>query len=407
MVSGMDFERYRIELAQALAGTEAPFPAEEFRGRRRQVIRRMEDRGLDALLLTDPSDIYYLTGYNTFEVSVHTCLVFRPGHCLLQVPSIETGPAVTTALADEISGYRWEAPETLLQPLCDSLSGCRRVGIDGWTPFLRQRVYTELVTRLGTDCLQEAGDVLDDVRIIKTDAELDCLRRSAAITARGLAAAEELIEPGVRENAVAAAGARAMLAAGSEFMSMQPIVTSGPRISVIHLNHTERAVRPGEAVFLEFGAACRRYTAPMMRTVVAGTADQRLQRLHASCQSVYQALLDTMRPGTPFDEAAAAAERALAPVADEVFFSGVFGYSVGAQFPPSWVEGTGYIARGQARRFAAGMVFHLPLCLRVPGETGLGMSDTVLVRDDGAVALSANDWILREQEPRRDADAGS
>ena len=84
----------------------------------------------------------------------------------------------------------------------------------------------------------------------------------------------------------------------------------------------------------------------------------------------------------------------LAPKRDQYFFSGVFGYAVGAQFPPSWVEGTGFIAKGQARTFEANMVFHLPLCLRVPGEWGVGISDTVVVTEQGAKPLTNNNWQL-------------
>jgi Xaa-Pro aminopeptidase len=101
-----------------------------------------------------------------------------------------------------------------------------------------------------------------------------------------------------------------------------------------------------------------------------------------------------MIPGRTFDSAARAAEEAMAPLADEVFFSGVFGYTVGAQFPPSWVEGSGFIARGESAEFVQGMVFHLPICLRIPGQWGIGCSDTVLVGESGAEPLTANPWRL-------------
>lgn len=101
-----------------------------------------------------------------------------------------------------------------------------------------------------------------------------------------------------------------------------------------------------------------------------------------------------MVPGQTFDSAARAGEQALEPLADEVFFSGVFGYTVGAQFPPSWVEGSGFIARGESSVFQPGMVFHLPICLRIPGQWGIGCSDTVLVGKDGAEPLTSNPWRL-------------
>jgi len=82
-------------------------------------------------------------------------------------------------------------------------------------------------------------------------------------------------------------------------------------------------------------------------------------------------------------------------MAERAFFSGVYGYTVGIQFPPSWVEGSGYIARGVEREFAENMVFHLPLMLRIPGEWGIGMSNTVRVTEQGGEPLTRNDLRLQ------------
>lgn len=390
----MDHHAYRTALTESSAGSERFFPPGEFTARRRRVAEAMDDRALDALLITDPASIHYLTGYKTFEVSIHTALVFRADHCFLQVPSIETGPAVTTAWVDQIDGYQWEDVTSVTGPLVAQLKDCRRVGMDPWSAGLRWGVMNELNTRLGADRFRDCGDLMASVRLIKTDAEIQCLRDSARITEAGLEAAIAMVRPGVYENDIAAAGAHTMLAAGSEFMSMQPIVTSGPRISVIHLNHQQRLIQPGDPVFLEFGAVCQRYTAPMMRTVVAGAPTADMLMVRDTCRRMHDALVHNMRPGNRFDDAARAAEQALAAIAGEAFFSGVFGYSVGTQFPPSWVEGTGYIARGQQRVFTPGMVFHLPLCLRLPGRWGIGMSNTVLVGEHGAEPLTDNDWEL-------------
>ncbi|PMR76451.1 M24 family metallopeptidase [Billgrantia endophytica] len=393
----MDHHRYRHALSARLEATELAFPQAEFDARRTRVRSAMEAAGLDALLLTDPADIHYLTGYNTFEVSVHTCLVVSMERLVLQVPSIETGPAVVTASVDEILGYRWEGIGEVIEPLVDTLTPYRAIGLDIFAASLRHGVIRELQARLGAGRFHDkGGELLDRIRIVKSEAELACLRESARITSLGLTAAMDVIEPGITDNEVAAEGARAMLAAGSEFMSMQPIVTTGRRISVIHMNHQRHAIAADEPVFLEFGSAFRRYTAPMMCTAVAGRASREMHAMRDVCRALFEALTEAMRPGNGFEDAARAAEAVLAPHADRVFFSGVFGYAVGAQFPPSWVEGSGYIARDQVREFQAGMVFHLPLCLRVPGEWGIGISDTVLVTPDGGVPITDNAWRIRE-----------
>lgn len=392
----MDYHHYREALTETLAQSELPFPATEYQARLDKVRSTMAAHELDALLLTDPADINYLTGYHTFEVSVHACLVCTQERLVLQVASIETGAAVVTARVDEIIGYRWENLDEIITPLADLLSPCQHIGIDGWSSGLRFGVIDALMQAIGRERFREAGALVDAIRIIKSPAELEMLKKSAQITALGLETAIQSIRPGMTDNDIAAVGANALLENGSEFMSLQPIVTSGHRIGIIHVNHKRRVIQPNEPVFLEFGAAYQRYTAPMMRTAVTGPPNTALTTTRDLCRSIFETLCDAMRPGNTFDVAAQAADALLAPQRDQLFFSGVFGYAVGAQFPPSWVEGTGFIAKGQAHNFEANMVFHLPLCLRVPGQWGVGLSDTVVVTEQGAKPLTDNDWQLFE-----------
>jgi len=283
----------------------------------------------------------------------------------------------------------------VIEPLCDALAQSSAIGIDGMSAGLRYGIISQLQQRLGASRFTEGGFVLDRIRIVKSEAELVCLQHSATITSAGLAAAISCIRPAMTDNDIAAEGSRALLAAGSEFMSLQPIVTSGKRSSIIHVNHKRNVISPDDSVFLEFGSAYQRYTAPMMRMAVAGKASDEMKAVRDLCRQLFDALCPAMKPGHTFDQAAAAAESILAQRQD-LFFSGVFGYAVGAQFPPSWVEGTGYIARGQQRVFEKNMVFHLPLCLRLPGRWGIGLSDTVLVTDNGAVPITNNDWQIHE-----------
>ena len=390
----MDIDVYRERLG-GLAGSECTFSEDELRRRRQATLQRMHEAGLAALLLTSPADIYYLTGYSTFEVSVHTALVLTQDRLILQVPSIEAGPAVACTRIDDIRSYRWENIDEVLDPLVDALTECHgRIGIDPWQAGMRHGLVQGLEERLPQRALVNAGGLLGSVKIVKSALELDCLSESARLTGIGIEAAVDAVGSGALDSDVAAEGARALHAAGSEFMSMQPIVTSGSRSSVIHLNHKRCRIDQGDPVFLEFGAAWQRYTAPMMRTVVVGKPTSEMIRVFDTCRHIYDALLGAMRPGESFGRAAQAAERALAPLEKQAFFSGVFGYAVGAQFPPSWVEGSGFIARGHNRSFEPGMVFHLPLCLRLPGQWGIGCSDTVCVTEDGTMPLTDNPWTL-------------
>lgn len=393
----MDFITYEKRLREALTGRESAFSDTEYVRRCQALDRQLNAAGLDALLITQPADIYYLTGYNTFEVSVHTALAYAPGLAVLQVPSIETGPAVATARCDSILGYRWEDPREVLDPLADALSGMgRRIGLDYWGGGLRAGIVSGLKQRLPDHEWADGSGLLGRIRRIKSGEEIACLEQSARITEAGIRSARETVASGVTDSEVAAAAAQAMFAAGSEFMSMQPIVVAGGRSSVIHTNHRRFPIQSGESVFLELGSVFQRYTAPMMHTIVAGSQpiDSDMQRWADNCRRIYEALVEAMVPGNTFDDAAARAEDVWRSQTDEAFFSGVYGYTVGAQFPPSWVEGSGFIARGQQDSFEENMVFHLPLCFRLPGRWGMAFSETVRVSPAGAQPLTNNLWQL-------------
>lgn len=198
----------------------------------------------------------------------------------------------------------------MLEPLVQALNdGVETVGIDAWHGSLRHGVLESLKARMASVRFLNNGGLLKQIRIVKSDAEIRFLRESARITAEGLRAAVAAVQPGVTDNDIAAEGARALLEAGSEFMSMQPIVVTGRRSSVIHCNHKRTVVQEGDPVFLEFGSAWHRYTAPMMQTVVAGAEpSSEMRKVHDGCRRVVDTLLASVRPGVTFDQAAQDAE---------------------------------------------------------------------------------------------------
>lgn len=397
----MDYRAYRDSLQQKFPDPVLAFAPAEYEMRLASVRQAMGDVGIDLLLLTDPGELCYLTGYTTFEVSVQCVLLISAERTLLCVPAIEVGPAVYLSRVDTVLPYAWQAPESLAHELSQQLVAmgggqAPRIGFNPWAGSLRPGLLSALRDFCGAASFVDAGHLLDRVRLVKSPAELAYLGESASITAGGLDAAAVVLREGVIDHEIASAGAGAMLAAGSEFMSMQPIVTTGARSGVIHTNHAGHSVAHGDIVFTEFGAVRWRYTAPMMRTAVVGRATAEMREFHDACLGVLEAVMTTARSGEPCSAAARAGEAAMAPVADRAFFSGVFGYPVGAAFPPSWVAGASFIAADNHALLQDDMVFHLPICLRRPGEFGMGFSETVRITATGAQRITENDLLLSE-----------
>lgn len=397
----MDYLTYRDKLQRQFPDPVLAFEPSEYETRLASVRQAMAEAGLDLLLLTDAGELCYLTGYNTFEVSVQCVLLVAANRTVLFVPAIEIGPAVYLSRVDKVAGYPWQAPESVARELAAQVrstagSPAPHIGFNPWSGSFRTGLLAALKDELDTARFSDFGDLVDKVRLIKSPAEMAYLAESAAITGAGMDAAASVIQAGVTDNEIARAGASSMLAAGSEFMSMQPIVTTGARSGIIHTNHAGYEVQQGDVVFTEFGAVRQRYTAPMMRTAVAGKASAEIREFHKVCLEVLEAVMTAARAGTSFASAARAGEAALAAIADRAFFSGVFGYPVGAAFPPSWVAGAMFIATDNQATLEENMVFHLPICLRKPGEFGVGFSETVRITATGAQRITANRLTLEE-----------
>ncbi|WP_423821557.1 Xaa-Pro peptidase family protein [Salinisphaera sp. SPP-AMP-43] len=397
----MDYQAYRDALQRRFPEPTLAFEPAEYAARLDAVRRAMADAQVDLLLLSDPDELCYLTGYTTFEVSVQCVLLVSAERTVLFVPAIEIGPAVYLSRVDEVIGYPWQAPEHMARELATQIQratgqAAPQIGFNPWSGALRPGLVSVLQARFDAAQLIDTGGLIDRVRLVKSPAEMAYLSESAAITGAGLDAAAAVTQVGVIDHEIARAGANAMLGAGSEFMSMQPIVTTGARSGIIHTNHAGYSVEPGEVVFTEFGAVRRRYTAPLMRTAVAGAASAEVREFHAVCLDVLDAVMASARAGASFASAARAGAAAMAPIDDRAFFSGVFGYPVGAAFPPSWVAGDCFIATDNDAELVEDMVFHLPICLRKPGEFGMGFSETVRITATGAERITENNRSLNE-----------
>jgi len=89
-----------------------------------------------------------------------------------------------------------------------------------------------------------------------------------------------------------------------------------------------------------------------------------------------------------FHDVAMAAKHAHRDIDDLAYFSGAYGYTVGVGYPPTWAETIGFISEGADGVLAPGMLFHLPIAMRVPGRYGVSLSETVLVTETGCETLS-------------------
>ena len=123
------------------------------------------------------------------------------------------------------------------------------------------------------------------------------MRQAARATAAGMKAAVEEARIGVTENDIAAAVSDAIIRAGSESLTMSPIVTSGPRSAVAHTTFKRRPLENGDTVLLEWSGVYNQYSGPMMRSVVIGEPPKRLKEMWAVLVEALEAAIAAIPPG--------------------------------------------------------------------------------------------------------------
>lgn len=391
----MDAQQFRDALAKTHAHTGVVFPDAEYESRLARVREKMRAGGLDLLLVTDHCNLFYLTGYYTFGSGNHACLVVPvEGELTLQICSLEIPAAVVNTRVKDLVISNWQlqysgrfdAGEQLARIVRDKGMENKRLGVEISRRGLLASVYQSLRDNLQTATIVDASMLVDELTYVKSPLELECMRQAGKYTVAGIEGSYAAARPGVMDNDIARAGYDAMIAAGSEFMSVQPIVTSGPRSSFLHQTYRRVEIEQNDIVFLEYGGCHHRYTAPLMRTIVTGKPTDHMLRIADAVEATLSTIIEALKPGRSFHDVVMAARKTLAPVESEIHFFGSYGYGIGIGFPPTW-GGSLHMTEGSQRVLQPGMTFHLPICLPVPGKFNVAISESVVISDNGCELL--------------------
>jgi Xaa-Pro dipeptidase len=371
-----------LELA---ARPEIAFPTEEYNVRVSRLREQMERQGLDAVLVHTPRGQCYLTGFETIDSWGYRCLVVpREGDLVLAIIEMEEANVYLTSELRKVVLFR--PGQNRVKQTADAIRsmglGNGRLGVESDSLLAPSR-FVELEEGLPDAKWVDATSALARVVLTKSTAEVAYIRRAAAITDLGIEAAFAAATEGKTDQDIAAAAYKAMIGAGSEYMCIQPVVTTGEWSGVPHSTHRRRQLRRRDPVFLEFGACIRRYSGPMMRTATIGAPRDDVRRTADVALAALDHVLGAIKAGATADEVASAGWRDIAKDRAEVFFHGVVAYSVGLGFPPNWADVPLRLLRGGQTYLEAGMVFHLPLACRDRGRYCVGFSETVVVTPTG------------------------
>jgi Xaa-Pro dipeptidase len=368
------------------------FSTEEYDRRLREVRWRMSAKGIDCLLIHSFPNICYLTGLETVAPHKYFMLaVPLEGELALLCQTFESHNALLAGCVCALITYDLNADYVAASRDLLVSRGWpgRRLGIEFSSAGLRASDCRRLTESLAGSCWVDGSGLLDDVKTVKSEAELYYLRQAAQWSSRGMQAATEAVAEGATDNDVAAAAYRTLIEAGSEYMCYAPIVTSGRRSGIPHSTHQRVRIAQGDPVLIEIGACCRRYSAPIMRTASAGVPRDEVKKLAEIADAGVSTVIENMRPGALAGEIALKAKTRIQGISASTIWHGYYGYSVGIGFPPEWSDSPAAIREGSALVLEPGMVFHCSTSFREIGQWGVAISETVAVTADGCEVFTS------------------
>lgn len=380
------------------------FPFEEYERRVGELRRRMADRLLDAVVITDPENLMYLTDYQTTGYSFFQALVVPlDGEPFMITRAMEESNVHARTWVETTRPYpdTGDAIQGLVQAMREFGLHTKEVGYERnsyyFPAYHQDYIHSSFTEGRLLDCF----GIVEEGRVCKSAVEIEVMRKAAHATEAGMRAGLEACAAGVTENDIAAEISSAMFRAGGEFPAVMPYVTSGPRSMIGHATWEGRTVQPGEHVFLEVGGCFRRYHTAMMRTAVLGDLSDSMLHAQERMKLALVEIEEAIRPGLTVSDADNIVRSIISDNRVGARLVTRSGYSIGIAFPPSWDEG--YIVslnQGNPATLREGMTFHiLPWMWGVDGDKTVGISDTVHVTADGCESFFTldKDFVVKPE----------
>ncbi len=384
------------------------FAFSEYEQRLRNLRERIAKRHLDAVVITDPENIMYLTDYQTTGYSFFQALVVPlDDEPFMIARALEESNIFTRTWLERTRPYpdTGDAIQTLVDALKEWGLADKRIGYERNSYFFpayqQDRIHTTLTKGKLLDCF----GIVEQGRICKSPAEIEVMRKAAVATEAGMRAGLAACASGITENEIGAAISEAMFRAGGEPPAVMPYVTSGPRTMIGHATWEGREVQPGEHVFLEVGGCYRRYHTAMMRTVVLGELSDSMYKAQECMKHALLSVHQYVQPGMTVSDVDNMVRNIIAQNDLGAQLITRSGYSIGIAFPPSWDEG--YIVslkQGDATVLEEGMTFHvIPWMWGVDGDKTCGISDTIYMTENGCESFfdMEQDFTVKPEDVSR------
>ena len=343
--------------------------------RRARAQQKIAELGADAALITSLPNVRYLTGM----VSSNAALL---------LPAAGPGVLATDSRYAEAAARDCPDLELVVDRVIDtalaSLAAARGLGT---VAFEAQEMtverHAELAALEGGPALVPAGRMIEELRMVKDEAEIELLARACAITGGAFAAVLPEVTAGRTEREFAVLLERAMIDLGAEALAFDTIVASGPNGAIPHHRPGDRVFAPGDLITVDCGARYGGYHADMTRTVALGKPAAWQQEIYAIVATAQRAGVDAATAGADVRTVDAAARDVIADAGYGNYFNHGLGHGVGLEVHEAPIIGYGRTGT---------LVDRVPVTVEpgiyLPGKGGVRIEDTLVVRGGAGAAGS-------------------
>ena len=357
-----------------------------FATRVERVRGRMDEVGVDCLLLSLGADLPWLTGYTAMPLERLTMLVLpAEGEATLVVPELEA-PRVKPH-PDVFTIRPWSETDDPVALVAGLVGARRRLAISdrAWATFLLQ-----LQRHLSDASWLQASTVVAPLRAVKDAAEIAALRAASAAADRVAAQlrAGDIPLIGRTERDVSRDIGRRLVAEGHERVNFA-IVGSGPNSASPHHEPGDRVIGAGEAVVCDFGGALDGYCSDITRTVFTGEPPAEFRDLYTVLQDAQATAVSAAVVGTPCEDVDGVARRIITEGGYGPHFIHRTGHGIGLE-----EHEDPYLVGGNCEPLAAGHAFSVEPGIYLAGRYGARIEDIVVATDAGPDALNTVDHSL-------------
>jgi Xaa-Pro aminopeptidase len=349
----------------------------------------MKATGLNALLLTKPANMFYLTGDGRL---CSYAMITQDGKVALGVPQTDVEDVKKLAHFDHLVGFDDEVG--MIHSIAHNFEhfGIRQGTVGLEYTFLTQSmmgILTHPHAKPAGMIVKDCTHILSELRIVKDSEEIKRIQKSAKVAEAGMTAAVKAVKPGVTESQVAAAAEYAMRQAGAEEF-WRTYVSSGPRTNIAHGLPTKRKLKTGDLVMMDIHPIVNGYSADICRTVCVGKPTAEQQAAYNLYLKAQQATIAKVKAGIGMVE--------LEQTLHEIIKAGghgghIFGppiHGVGIEFEESPLPPGHAFFHGEKEPppLEGNVVIAVGNCGLYTGPWGVRVEDTIIVGPKGPMVLT-------------------